>query len=94
MGVPLDDLFFTEVLESKAPEEKVVKWTCLLNFLNYYIFYCFRIDSHLTIFSFGALLPNTSAKKDIVKWNSHLTIILYGALFPNTSIKKDIVKWN
>ena len=86
--------FSTEVLESKAPEEKIVKWNCLLKNLNDYIFHSFRIDSHLTIFSFGALLANTSAKKDIVKWNSHLTIILYGALFPNTSIKKDIVKWN
>ena len=86
--------FFTEVLESKAPEEKIVKWTCLLKNLNYYIFYSFRIDSHLTIFSFGALLSNTSAKKDIVKWDSHLTIILCGAFFPSTSVETDIVKWN
>ena len=93
-GIHLTIFVFTEVLESKAPEEKIVKWTCLLKNLNYYIFYSFRIDSHLTIFSFGALLSNTSAKKDIVKWNSHLTIILYGVWFPNASIKKDIVKWD
>ena len=86
--------FFTEVLESKAPEEKIVKWIWLLKSLNYYTFYSFRIDSHLTIFSSGGLFSNISEKKDIVKWSSHLTIILCGVLFSNTSVKKEIVKWN